>query len=68
MARSPAAAARLEAAAAAKRLHRALDLTQRTIESEGAVDVFDAIAELDIELPCTDQPSGLVAALQFGRP
>jgi Zn-dependent peptidase ImmA (M78 family) len=50
VARSPAASARLEAASAAKRLHRALDLEQRTVESEGAIDVYDAIAELDIEL------------------
>lgn len=50
MARSPAAAVRLEAAAAAKRLHRMLDLERRTIESQGTVDVYDVISELDIEL------------------
>lgn len=50
MARSPVAAAKLEAIAAAKRVHRGLDLEQRVTESDGQVDIFDAIAELDIAL------------------
>lgn len=50
MARSPQALARLRAVAAAKRVHRALDLEQRVTESDGQVDVFDAISELDIAL------------------
>lgn len=50
MARSPSAIARLDAAAAAKKLHRELDLQTRTRESGGAIDVFEVIAELDIPL------------------
>lgn len=50
MARTPVEEARLQAVAAAKRVHRALDLQQRAIEAGGQVDVFDAIAELDIAL------------------
>ncbi len=50
MARSPVEEARLQAVAAAKRVHRALDLQQRVSETGGQVDVFDAIAELDIAL------------------
>lgn len=50
MARSPAAAVRLEAAAAAKRLHRELGLQQRVTDGAGSVDVFETIAELDIPL------------------
>ena len=50
MARSPAAAARLEATAAAKQVHRELDLARRVTEGAGLVDVFEAIGELDIPL------------------
>lgn len=50
MARSPAAAARLDAIAAAKQVHRDLDLERRVTEGPGLVDVFDAIGELDIPL------------------
>lgn len=50
MARSPSDEARLQAVAAAKRLHRALDLQQRVDETGGLIDVFEAIAELDIAL------------------
>lgn len=50
MARSPVAAARLDAVAAAKRVHRELGLQQRVTESGGLVDVFEAISELDIPL------------------
>lgn len=50
MARTPVEEARLQAVAAAKRVHRALDLQQRVAETGGQVDVFDAIAELDIAL------------------
>ena len=50
MARTPVEEARLQAVAAAKRVHRALDLQQRVAEARGQVDVFDAIAELDIAL------------------
>lgn len=50
MARSPVAATRLDAVAAAKRVHRALDLQQRVTEGAGLIDVFEAIAELDIPL------------------
>jgi Zn-dependent peptidase ImmA (M78 family) len=48
--RSPAAAARLEAVAAAKQVHRELDLARRVTEGAGLVDVFEAIGELDIPL------------------
>ena len=50
MARSPAAAARLDAVAAAKQLHRDLDLQRRVTEGAGLVDVFEVIGELDIPL------------------
>ena len=50
VARTPVEEARLQAVAAAKRVHRALDLQQRVVEAGGQVDVFDAIAELDIAL------------------
>lgn len=50
MARSPAAAARLDAVAAAKQVHRDLDLQRRVTEGAGVVDVFEAIGELDIPL------------------
>jgi Zn-dependent peptidase ImmA (M78 family) len=50
MARSAASLARLKAVAAAKRVHRGLDLEQRVTDSGGQVDIFDAIAELDIAL------------------
>ena len=50
MARTAVEEARLQAVAAAKRVHRALDLQQRVIKTGGQVDVFDAIAELDIAL------------------
>jgi len=50
VARSPAAAARLEAVAAAKQLHRDLDLQRRVTGGAGLVDVFEVIGELDIPL------------------
>ncbi len=50
MARSPVEATRLEAVAAAKRVHRELDLEKRVTERGGAIDVFDAIGELSIPL------------------
>ena len=50
MARSPAAAARLDAVAAAKRVHRELELQQRVTSGAGLIDVFETIAELDIPL------------------
>ncbi|TBA72918.1 ImmA/IrrE family metallo-endopeptidase (plasmid) [Rhizobium ruizarguesonis] len=50
MARSASSLARLQAVAAAKRVHRGLDLEKRVIESGGQVDIFDAISELDIAL------------------
>lgn len=50
MARSPAAATRLDAVAAAKRVHRELGLQQRVTDGDGLVDVFGAIVELDIPL------------------
>lgn len=50
MARSPAAAVRLEAIAAAKRLHRNLRMQDRVIRGVGLVDVFEAITDLDIPL------------------
>jgi Zn-dependent peptidase ImmA (M78 family) len=50
VARSPAAAARLDATAAAKQVHRDLDLARRVTEGEGLVDVFETIGELDIPL------------------
>jgi len=50
VARSPAAAARLDAVAAAKQLHRDLDLQRRVTEGSGFVDVFEVISELDIPL------------------
>lgn len=50
MARSSAAEIRLEAAAAAKRLHRKLGLQERVTKGSGLIDVFDVIAELNIPL------------------
>jgi Zn-dependent peptidase ImmA (M78 family) len=50
VARTPVEEARLQAVAAAKRVHRALDLHQRVADAGGQVDVFDVIAELDIAL------------------
>jgi len=50
VARSPIASARLKAVAAAKKLHRALDLKQRVKETDGNIDVFEAIVELEISL------------------
>ena len=50
MARSPAAAARLDAVAAAKQVHRELELERRVTEDKGLIDVFEAIGELDIPL------------------
>ncbi len=50
MARSPAAAASLDAIAAAKRVQRELGLEARVTSGAGLVDVFEAIAELDIPL------------------
>lgn len=50
MARSPFAAARLQATAAAKQVHQDLDLPRRVTEGAGHVDVFEAIGELDIPL------------------
>jgi len=50
VARSPVAAARLDAVAAAKRVHRELGLQERVTGSTGLVDVFEAIADLDIPL------------------
>lgn len=50
MARSRADEARLQAITAAKRVHRALDSQKRVAETSGQVDVFEAIAELDIAL------------------
>jgi Zn-dependent peptidase ImmA (M78 family) len=47
VARSRIAAARLDAVAAAKRVHR---LQSRVTEGEGLVDVFEVIAELDVPL------------------
>jgi Zn-dependent peptidase ImmA (M78 family) len=50
VARSPAAAARLDAVAAAKQVHRDLGMQQRVTEGGGLIDVFEAIGELDIPL------------------
>ena len=50
MARSPSAAAKLEAVAAAKQVHRDLDLARRVTEGAGLIDVFEAIGELEIPL------------------
>lgn len=50
MARSAAAAVRLEAVAAANRLHADLDLRRRVVEGAGFVDVFEAIGDLGIPL------------------
>lgn len=50
MARSPAAAVRLDAIAAAKRVHRELNLRERVMEGTGLVDVFEVISDLDIPL------------------
>lgn len=50
MARSPIAAARLDAVAAAKRVHDELGLQSRATRGEGLIDVFEAITELDIPL------------------
>lgn len=50
MARTAVDEARLQAIAAAKRVHRALGLQQRAVDTGGQIDVFDAISELDITL------------------
>ena len=50
MARSPAAAARLDAVVVAKRIHRELGLQDRVTDSAGVVDVFEVIGELGIPL------------------
>jgi Zn-dependent peptidase ImmA (M78 family) len=50
VARSPIAAARLDAVAAAKRVHDELSLQSRVTQGAGLVDVFEAIAEMDIPL------------------
>ena len=50
MARSPINAARLEAVAAAKRLHRDLGTQARLQAAGGAIDIFACIADLDIPL------------------
>lgn len=50
MARSPRGNAILAAAAAAKRLHRQLDLQARVTSSGGSIDVFEAITDLNIPL------------------
>jgi Zn-dependent peptidase ImmA (M78 family) len=50
VARSPVAAVRLDAVAAAKRVHRELGIQRRATSGAGLIDVFDAIAELDIPL------------------
>jgi Zn-dependent peptidase ImmA (M78 family) len=50
MVRSASDAARLEAAAVAKRLHRQLEIEKRVKETGGAIDVFEAISDLDIPL------------------
>jgi Zn-dependent peptidase ImmA (M78 family) len=50
VARSLIAAARLDATAAAKQLHRDLGLQPRVTSQGGVVDVFEAIGELDIPL------------------
>ena len=64
MARSPAAAARLDAVAAAKQVHRDLDLQRRVTEGAGLVDVFEVISELGI--PLVFKP--LTSALGFCLP
>jgi len=50
VARSPIAAARLDAVAAAKRVHEELGLQSRVVQGPGLIDVFEAITELDIPL------------------
>jgi len=50
VARSPVAAARLDAVAAAKHVHRELELQRRVTDRDGLIDVFEAIGELDIPL------------------
>lgn len=50
MARSPAAAVRLEAVAAANRLHADLDLRRRVTQGQGFIDIFEAIGDLGIPL------------------
>lgn len=50
MARSPLASARLDAIAAAKSLHRELELQDRVIHGPGLVDVFEVIGDLGIPL------------------
>jgi len=50
VARSSAADARLDAVAAAKRVHRELDQQQRVIGGAGLIDVFETIGELGIPL------------------
>lgn len=50
MARSAAAAVRLDAVAAAKRVHRELDLKERVTEAGGLIDIFEVIGDLGIPL------------------
>lgn len=50
MARSPIAAAQLDAIAAAKNVHHELGTQRRVTEGAGLVDVFETIGELDIAL------------------
>jgi Zn-dependent peptidase ImmA (M78 family) len=50
VARSPAAAARLDAVDVAKRIHRELGLQDRVTGGAGLVDVFEVIGELGIPL------------------
>lgn len=50
MARSVAAAVRLDAVGAAKRVHRELDLKERVTESGGLIDIFEIIGDLGIPL------------------
>lgn len=64
MPRSPFAAARLDAIAAAKRLHRDLAIPELATQGAGLVDVFAAISTLDI--PLVFKP--LVSALGFCLP
>lgn len=64
MARSPVGAVRLDAIAAAKRVHRELALQQRVTSGAGLIDVFETITELDI--PLVFKP--LTSALGFCLP
>jgi len=64
--RSPEDAARLDAVAAAKRLHRDLDLERIVTEGNGVVDVFEAIANLSI--PLVFKPLNSVLGVCFPAP